>query len=331
MATYKEIRGTHILSVTSDPPSPVNGQMWYNSTDKVVKGFTSNPAGTWATSTALNNARGAGSTAGTNASAWFVGGEDPGGYENKTELWNGSSWTNSATTSRPGAYTCAQSMAVPNNSTGLLFGGHYGANPAAQFALCEDWNGSAWTEVADLNTGRRSGGGAGTSAEACLAFGGGYGNPFTAQAVTESWNGSAWTEVNDLNTARYGRAGFGSYTSALYAGDSPSNNVETWNGSSWTEVADQNNTGKDGGAGVVNTAGLSYGGFPTGHTEIWNGSSWTETGNLNVARYSCAGAGASSGAAIATGGQAPPASPSYVGSVEEFSSPTTSTVTFTVS
>ena len=283
MGTYKEIRGTHIVSVTSDPPSPVNGQMWYNSTDKVIKGFTSNPAGTWATSTALNNARGAGSTAGTNASAWFVGGEDPGGYENKTELWNGSSWTNSATTSRPGAYTCAQSMAVPNNSTGLLFGGHYGTDPAAQFALCEDWNGSAWTEVADLNT------------------------------------------------ARYGRAGFGSYTSALYAGSSPSNNVETWNGSSWTEVADQNNTGKDGGAGVVNTAGLSYGGFPTGHTEIWNGSSWTETGNLNVARYSCAGAGASSGAAIATGGQAPPASPSYVGSVEEFSSPTTSTVTFTVS
>ena len=31
MATYKEIRGTHIVSVTSDPPSPVNGQMWYNS------------------------------------------------------------------------------------------------------------------------------------------------------------------------------------------------------------------------------------------------------------------------------------------------------------
>ena len=49
MGTYKEIRGTHIVSVTSDPPSPVNGQMWYNSTDKVVKGFTSSPAGTWST------------------------------------------------------------------------------------------------------------------------------------------------------------------------------------------------------------------------------------------------------------------------------------------
>ena len=50
MGHTKEIRGTYIVSVTSDPPSPVNGQMWYNSTDKVIKGFTSSPAGTWATS-----------------------------------------------------------------------------------------------------------------------------------------------------------------------------------------------------------------------------------------------------------------------------------------
>ena len=57
MATYKEIRGTHIVSVTSDPPSPVNGQMWYNSTDKVVKGFTSNPVGSWSTDANMNTAR----------------------------------------------------------------------------------------------------------------------------------------------------------------------------------------------------------------------------------------------------------------------------------
>ena len=38
MSTYKEIRGAHITTVTSDPPAPVNGQMWYNSTDRAVKG-----------------------------------------------------------------------------------------------------------------------------------------------------------------------------------------------------------------------------------------------------------------------------------------------------
>ena len=46
MTTYKDIRGTHIKTVTSDPPAPVNGQMWYNSTTQVMKGLTSNPAGT---------------------------------------------------------------------------------------------------------------------------------------------------------------------------------------------------------------------------------------------------------------------------------------------
>ena len=41
MTTYKDIRGTHVTTVTSDPPAPVNGQVWYNSTTQVMKGFTS--------------------------------------------------------------------------------------------------------------------------------------------------------------------------------------------------------------------------------------------------------------------------------------------------
>ena len=337
MTTYKTIRGTHIVSVTSDPPAPVNGQMWYNSTTRTLKGFTSNPAGTWATITALNTARGAGQLGGTADSAWFVGGETnpppgtPSNWSVKNELWNGSSWSESNDLTRPGFYSGMGSRGVPNNTTGLVFGGHQGSDPATQYAVTEEWNGSSWTEVADLNTGRRGGGGAGTSAEACLCFGGGYGNPFTNQVVTESWNGSAWTEVNDLNNARDGRASFGSYTSALYAGDSDNKVfVETWNGTSWTETTDHSTTGKDGGSGVVNTSGLIFGGHPTGNTEVWNGSTWTETGNFNVARPSASGAGASAASAIIAGGYNP--SPgAYVTNAEEFISPTTSTVTFTVS
>jgi hypothetical protein len=202
MGTYKEIRGTHIVSVTSDPPSPVNGQVWYNSTDKVVKGFTSNPAGTWATITAINTARGAGQLGGTATSAWFVGGEinpphpSPGSnWSTKNELWNGTSWTESNDLTRPGFYSGMGSRGVPNNTTGLVFGGHQGTDPATQYAQTEEWNGSSWTEVGDLNTGRRGGGGAGTSAEACLCFGAAYGNPFVGQDLNESWNGSSWTEV----------------------------------------------------------------------------------------------------------------------------------------
>ena len=57
MTTYKDIRGTHIKTVTSDPPAPVNGQMWYNSTTQVMKGFTSSPVGSWASGGSLNTAR----------------------------------------------------------------------------------------------------------------------------------------------------------------------------------------------------------------------------------------------------------------------------------
>ena len=39
MTTYKEIRGTNIEAVASDPSNPVVGQVWYNTTTNVVKGF----------------------------------------------------------------------------------------------------------------------------------------------------------------------------------------------------------------------------------------------------------------------------------------------------
>ena len=57
MTTYKEIHGTNIETVSSDPSNPVDGQVWYNSTSKELKGFKLNPAGGWATGGNLNTAR----------------------------------------------------------------------------------------------------------------------------------------------------------------------------------------------------------------------------------------------------------------------------------
>jgi hypothetical protein len=58
------------------------------------------------------------------------------------------------------------------------------------------WNGTSWTEVNDLNTGRTQMGCSGIQT-AGLAFGGSG-----PSALTESWNGTSWTEVADLATAR---------------------------------------------------------------------------------------------------------------------------------
>ena len=69
MTTYKEIKGTQIEVVSSDPSNPVEGQVWYNSTDQAVKGQSVTTAGSWATVTSLNTARRTPGAGGTSTAA----------------------------------------------------------------------------------------------------------------------------------------------------------------------------------------------------------------------------------------------------------------------
>ena len=153
MSTYKEIRGLKVRDYTTNPDNPIEGQLWYNTTDNVAKYQIPNQVAAWRSQVNLNLARYGGGGAGTNTS-------------------------------------------------GLVFAG-YTSPPAdsGRRTETEEWNGSAWTEVADLNTGRAAQlGGVGVSAEAALCFGGEA--PPGDSVLNETWNGSAWTEVGDLNNAR---------------------------------------------------------------------------------------------------------------------------------
>jgi hypothetical protein len=192
MTTYKEIRGTNIEVLASDPSNPVVGQVWYNSTDNVVKGFYNNP-GSWATGGDLIQARKFASGCGTQTAAITMGGDAPPVIDN-TELYNGTNWTevNNLNTARYG-------LAVSGTQTATIVAGG-GTAPAS--ALSELWNGTNWTEVNDLNQARRSLGGstAGTST-AALGFGG-YKTPGVANN-TELWNGTNWTAVNTMGSGRY--------------------------------------------------------------------------------------------------------------------------------
>jgi len=324
MTTYKDIRGTHITTVTTDPPAPVNGQMWYNSTDQVMKGLVSNPAGSWSTGGTLNTARQLGqSGAGTRDASLVAGGEP---FTGKTEEYNGSSWTEVAdlNTARRNNATIGA-----NTEAALSFAG--GTPPNSNSALNEQWNGSSWTEIADLNTAGRARQGSGITT-AALAFGGGS----PAISNTETWNGSSWTEVSDLNTARYyfGASGYGPNTATLaFGGESTLANNEEWNGTNWTETGDLN-TGRRllCGAGT-STSALAFGGYDTASrafTESWNGSSWTEQNDLSVARHELGGTGSTNGAAIAAGGYSPAAS-AVTNASEEWAAPVLTTVTFTAS
>jgi hypothetical protein len=59
MADYKNIKGFNIQYLDSDPPNPIEGQMWFNSTTQTLKGAEVGgvPAGTWASGGNLNTGR----------------------------------------------------------------------------------------------------------------------------------------------------------------------------------------------------------------------------------------------------------------------------------
>jgi len=106
-----------------------------------------------------------------------------------------------------------------SSSNGILAGGETPAGPTT-YANTESWNGSAWTELNDLNQARAYGGSSTNSPNGeTLVFGGSTSATVPLYANTESWNGTSWTEVNDLATARRSAARAGASTSsALYAG-----------------------------------------------------------------------------------------------------------------
>jgi len=327
MATYKEIKGTQIEVLASDPSNPVEGQVWYNTTSNELKGLKVLATGSWATVNSMNTSRyyGASSNTSGTASIVFAGGSGPSStYTLNTESWNGTNWTevNNLNAGRN------QLAGLGTQTSALAIGGN--TYPGPVINSTELWNGTNWTEVNNLNDAKRLLPGAGADNTSGLVAGG-LGPPSPAEAKTESWNGTNWTEVNDLNSSRYQNSMFGTATAALtFGGDqTPDNTVtETWNGTNWTEVNNLN-TGIKSAASAgynSNTSGIKMGGSAPGaataNTEEWNGTNWTEVNNLNTARSDLTGAGNTS-SAIVSGGD--PAS----AVAEQWSGTTPSTVTFT--
>ena len=185
----------------------------------------------------------------------------------------------------------------------------FGGDPRT--AATENYNGSSWTEVADLNTARNYLTGIGESGEACMAN---SGNSGSYTGATEIWNGSGWTEVADTPPGRIYVNLAGSTTSAIQTGGSdpsyPNGNApyaQEWDGSSWTEVTEMNTpryaaAGFGANAEAANIAGGSSAGGPgNASNELWNGSSWTELGDMNNARYNLKGFGVSTQGVVAGG------------------------------
>ena len=145
----------------------------------------------------------------------------------KGRILSAAAWSSGGNLNTAKAYLGATKTG--SQTASLVFGG---TPPTNGLTENESYNGSAWTELADLNTGRYAPGGAG-STTAALAFGGET-SP-GKKDETETWNGSSWTEGPDLNTERTGLAATGTTTAAIAFGgeESPiTGKTETYDGSS---------------------------------------------------------------------------------------------------
>jgi len=263
-----------------------------------LKGFGKNagiPAATWSSGGSMNTGR---------SNHFALGGlndnlvTSPQGVVT-TEQYNGTSWTALSSPANSGEGR-AEGGSAGTSAAGVIFGGW---EPGAS-ALTELWNGSSWTETADLNTGRNELAGFGTST---AAFGAGGRPP--GNTLVESWDGTSWTETTEINTGRGNMGGSGTTTDGLiFGGNNPNNaNAEKWDGSAWTEVGDLNTARRygaaGGGVGPISIYAGGYTGSSSAVVESWNGSSWTEINDLSSADYSTKGAPAGTNiSTIVTGG-----------------------------
>ena len=322
MADYKDIKGGTVQNFAGDPPAPIEGQVWYDSTAGAFQYRALQAAGSWSTGGNLNTGRAqlSSATRATQGASLAFGGTSTATHD-ETESYNGSTWTevadmNTTAYSRGGAGITTSAIAYGGLPTG-------GATVNA-----ETWNGSTWTEVGNLNTARYHIRGTGATNTAVIAASGRV--PGTNYSIAESFNGTSWTEVGDLNTGKGAGCVAGILTAAIYFGGQPTitADTESWNGSSWTEVGNLNTARAQlGGAGLI-TAALAMGGqsaapAATAVTESFNGTAWTEVNDLSTARQDNTGSGTST-AGLAFGGSQDPGA-----ATEEWDKPSETSETIT--
>ena len=126
--TASPYQATYDWSTASPVSVAQEGQVWYNSTSSVLKGFALNLAGgAWSSGNNLVDDRPAAGSWGTQTAAAYVCGSP---REQKTELFDGTTWTEGNDTQTARNYN----MAAGTPAAGLVFGGGVGGSPWATSA-----------------------------------------------------------------------------------------------------------------------------------------------------------------------------------------------------
>lgn len=328
MTAYSDIRGYRVKYLASDPTlnTSTEGQVWYNSTEGVLKSLVQIKA--WSAGGNLPAVRSGSGGAGIQTAALNIGGENGAAIFGTTEEYSGYTWAAGGTLNSSPSFFMASGG---TQTAALRVGGFTGpVGTVAQDAV-EDYNGSSWASETVIPTATGGGMFAGTPTQG-LFFGG-----QTPPTVTTSlsYDGTSWTTTNSLAVAKATGAGFGTQTAAIAAGGGNpalgpgtapfTNNVQIWDGTNWTTTGSLNNSKTNlRGWGSTTSGAVAGGRTPapssTNQTELWDGTSWTSSATLGTAGYlgaTAGGPGLSSGL-YAGGGRAPSNNASTA--TEEFNS-----------
>ena len=275
----------------------------------------------WTTSPgSLSTARSAGALFGIQTAAVAATGEAPPNSP-AVEEYDGSTWTAGTVVPSPAATQECSSFGTATD--GVMVGGTEEEN------LTLGYDGTTWTSLPNLATGRYAAGAAGTTPAGILF--GGAGTPPLQTDVTEEFNKSintvtaaTWASITAYPTTATSISGVGSSTAGLFfGGEGPGGVITTsvtYDGSAWTAASAKGsasqltmNFGTQ--ASAVSAGGEPIPGIGT-QVEEWGGSSWSTAPNtISDGRRNGAGSGASEPSGVIFGGGE---HPSYSTSCEEY-------------
>ena len=314
MTTFKEIRGTLIKSLSSDPSPVANGEMWYNSTSQTLKGQLL--VGAWSSGGNLSTGRYAIGSAGTFTAGLAIGGDlfgsNPGSRgSNSTEEYNGTAWTGGGNLGTSGSWRAGAGTQTAASGTA-------GNNYSSYISTSENYDGSSWTSATSAPYAAEGSVSTGSRAASIWGGGGSSGGATSPEYPPKFFygDGEGWTAITDSNNAnRYAAVFTGTQTAALLTGGSSPQtaNTETWNGSSWTNLSAYTNVVANAGGNRVGTTGaavLAGGGSPvpaqSTRSSHWDGTSWSTDASMAQAHNSSTSAGTQDAYYVAGGPGAAP-------------------------
>jgi hypothetical protein len=305
MAGYNTIRGLRVKYLSADPAGAESGQVWYNSTTGKLRVDGITQVAAWSSGGAAPSGVAGSTYAGTKETGQQWGGDTggpPAAWPTTSYSYNGSTWASAG--SIPAAHNGMGRGGIV--STAVLAMGH--SQPGTNTETWEG-DGSSWSSVNALNTGRAFYGTGAGPQTAAVGVGGN-----TAAGATpgisnahENYDGTNWTSKTVFPVTANWVGTVGTQT-ALFAFAGFPYTGNSWDGSSWT-AAPPNSMNRPnfygGSGGASATSAYIFGGyFPpswanTTYTEHYDGTSWATQPNMATARGNFGGDGAGSNGLLA--------------------------------